>query len=305
MSKKHKAPATTIQGIFLDFLEESTLKGCQKRGRDLLSCYWQSYSDLVQQRSQIFQDLLTSLRGSVKKYPIEKYSRIVNNKYSLDPLSTIGSVLKPYGNRFNIGGIEDTGKFQPFNALYIAQDDDAAHAEYFNVDAISPELGKVLSPEEVSLNKKSNYSHYVVSGMLEEVVEIANAKPFEQFLSTINKINYSHSTTNLFKLHGLTPEVTIKSFRQLKSALLEPKWQIYPALYEIPSTSQIFGQLVFQAGIQGIVYPSTKYPGKKCIVIYPENFKDNDSVVYLDSIATLNPHITKTKIDKDTFRLFI
>ena len=54
---------------------------------------------------------------------------------------------------------------------------------------------------------------------------------------------------------------------------------------DVPAPSQIFGHIVYSANIQGILYQS-KYTDKKCLVIFPENFKDQDGHIELsDSVA--------------------
>jgi hypothetical protein len=55
--------------------------------------------------------------------------------------------------------------------------------------------------------------------------------------------------------------------------------------FDVPSTSQIFGQLAIDAGIEGIVYPS-KFTNKNCLVIFPQNFEKNSkSFIQLDDTA--------------------
>jgi len=65
-------------------------------------------------------------------------------------------------------------------------------------------------------------------------------------------------------------------------------------LLDIPSNSQIFGQLIMEAGIQGILYKS-KLTGKECLAIYPFNFPNSDSFIQLnDESPNLN---TPSRID--------
>ncbi|MBC6415356.1 MAG: hypothetical protein GDA46_03080 [Bdellovibrionales bacterium] len=60
-------------------------------------------------------------------------------------------------------------------------------------------------------------------------------------------------------------------------------WRKYPSIYNIPSISQIFGQLVRNAGIEAIVYKSTKKSKTDlCMTLFPENFKHSDSYIKLE-----------------------
>ncbi len=58
------------------------------------------------------------------------WSRIVDYRYGLEPLSGAGS-LKGAGGRFNIGSELSPGTFTAFPALYIAEDYEAAFRERF------------------------------------------------------------------------------------------------------------------------------------------------------------------------------
>ncbi|MFQ5433081.1 MAG: hypothetical protein ACE5EN_11325 [Nitrospinota bacterium] len=52
-------------------------------------------------------------------------------------------------------------------------------------------------------------------------------------------------------------------------------------LSDIPANSQIFGQLVNEAGIDGIIYPS-KMTKKDAVAIFTRNFENSGSWVKLD-----------------------
>ena len=51
-------------------------------------------------------------------------------------------------------------------------------------------------------------------------------------------------------------------------------------IFDIPSNSQIFGQMVRASGISGILYYS-KNTKKECLAIFPDNLKDSSSYVEL------------------------
>jgi len=63
--------------------------------------------------------------------------------------------------------------------------------------------------------------------------------------------------------------------------LLSPDWRKKPSIYDIPANSQIFGHLIYTAGIDGILYPS-KLTEKPCLAIYPRNFPGSDSFIQMD-----------------------
>lgn len=71
--------------------------------------------------------LIEKLNNSFISYSNKNWVRIVSWKYSNDPLSIKGSCLNAPGGRFNYGDIGD--EYDPFGALYIAEDFDTAHKE--------------------------------------------------------------------------------------------------------------------------------------------------------------------------------
>jgi hypothetical protein len=66
--------------------------------------HWEFYSELAYLRNQIYDALKTSLREVAAPFEFLGWQRAVKYKYSLDPLSTKGSLVDP-GGRFNIGAM--------------------------------------------------------------------------------------------------------------------------------------------------------------------------------------------------------
>jgi hypothetical protein len=85
-------------------------------------------------------------------------------------------------------------------------------------------------------------------------------------------------------------------------ALQDPNWRFWPIHFDVPTTPQLFGQIVVDAGIEGIAYTSvlTKKP---CLVIYPQNFANSSSYVQLDDPTPVD--IVEKRIDATTFKSFV
>ena len=69
--------------------------------------------------------------------------------------------------------------------------------------------------------------------------------------------------------------------------------------HDVPAPCQLFGQLVAKVGIEGIVYPS-KFGGKDCLAIFPQNFEGADVFVQLDDPAP--PGVQVRRLDATTWR---
>lgn len=118
------------------------------------------YSELVLQREQLKDQIFDVLREKcISGYKFSNWQRAVKYKYSLHPLSCVGSMTF-IGQRFNYGS-DINGNLTAFPALYIAADKDTALQETLGQTDNNSE--KRLSSQELALmtdkeilNLKSN-----------------------------------------------------------------------------------------------------------------------------------------------------
>jgi hypothetical protein len=109
-------------------------------------------------------------------------------------------------------------------------------------------------------------------------------------------VDSNHSAKEL----GIQQPGVIKKADDLLEILLHPDWRQAPSIGDVPSNPQIFGHLVYTAGIEGILYPS-KFTGELCLAVFPRNFVGTDSFVALDDEA---PHLkVPTRIDANSWSL--
>src|SRR5215469_13537750 len=83
---------------------------------------------LRQRNESRLRDALLS--QTLSSFEFDGWSRIVDYRYGLEPLSVAGS-LKGEGGRFNIGGELSPAAFTAFPALYVAEDYETAFRERF------------------------------------------------------------------------------------------------------------------------------------------------------------------------------
>ena len=86
-------------------------------------------------------------------------------------------------------------------------------------------------------------------------------------LRTAAKLNVFVELTKGFKLSpvleesakrlGLPKPTIAQRSQDLLDTLLGKDWRMPPTIGDVPANSQIFGQLIYQAGIEGILYPSS------------------------------------------------
>jgi hypothetical protein len=241
---------------------------------ELVRFHWQYNSELAFQRNRIRERLRSSLRERAKPFEFQKWQRIVRYKYSLTPLSSKGSLTDP-GGRFNIGQL-DPARYPVFPALYIASDKGTALAEVLGrEDSINS-----LTPEEIALTKPDSITAVSVSGKLESIFDIRERGNLATFVSLTKDFKFSKSLIlTARRLHF--PLQLIRTAKQLGDVLEMRNWREWPMVFDVPNTCQVFGGLVMNAGIEGILYNSA-ITRRVCLAIFPQNFLNSSSFLELD-----------------------
>jgi hypothetical protein len=236
-----------------------------------------------------------SLRERAEPCEFSGWQRAVKYRYSLAPLSTKGSLSDP-GGRFNIGAI-DPSRFSVFPALYLASDKKTALAELLGRDGPA----NSLTPEELALTKATSITVVSVSGRLESVLDIRDAKNLAGFVNLIKDFRLSRGLILKAKNVGLAVKI-VRSAAQLVKELQTFRWREWPMGYDVPSAPQIFGRIVLDAGIEGILYDSV-LTHNLCSAIYPQNFQNSSSYIGLDDPCP--SETIQKRIDSTTFKDFV
>lgn len=240
----------------------------------ILRYYWDLFSDYAYERHKLADQIRAALLEASSSFEFKGWQRQVRYKYSLIPLSTRGSLIEP-GGRFNIPDINPE-QIPPFPALYIAQNKETVLQE---AGQSGKESGP-LSALDLALTKPDSISIVAVSGKLGSVIDLHDLKRLKPLLKLIKGMSASKNTLEAAKKLKLPPPLTVRTLKDLENSLLEPNWRAMCMQFDIPANCQIFGQLVANAGIEGILYPS-KFSKKKCLAIYPQNF-DEESYVSIE-----------------------
>jgi hypothetical protein len=276
--------------IHLDtFTLKDVLDG-KRRQEEFKRLYWDWFNELAYQRFRIFGELKTALvEAAVGPEEFSNYYRSVTYKWSHDPLSVRGSVLNDAGGRFNFGDIARI-QYPPFPCLYLGSDKMTSLQELFQVP---PSGREGLTSSELALSNPSSETSVVVYGSLGTVIDLNQPDRLKDFVNLIKDFKITEPVIKEGRRLGVdvTPVGTVQG---LIIALLYPNWRAYPMHVDVPASCQIFGQLVSEAGIEGIKYPS-KYGGKDCLAVFPQNFSGTDSFVQLKDQAP--PGVTRIRLD--------
>lgn len=260
-------------------LESGTVEGARKAKKILaerIEFEYAYYAELARQRSAIQDELRQSLIKTSISYEMTNWQRAVKYKYALHPLYALGSI-EHIGGRFNMGKAINS-EMPVFPGLYLAQDKDTALQEHLGQVAIP---GAKLSAREIALTAPGSEAIVSVSGSLDKIVDLTKGNTLKEFVNLIKGFQISPRLMHRAKELNRGNCLIVKTELMLRNTLLAMNWRESPSNYDIPANSQIFGHLVYSAGIEGILYPS-KFNGKSCLVAFPRNFVNTDSCIFLD-----------------------
>lgn len=283
------------QTILLDQFSVADIRRRKNLGDKFLKFHWDYYSWLAHERSKITEEIRKSLCEAVtQNFQFTKWQRVLRYKHSLKPFSVAGSLVDP-GGRFNIGDL-NSSKFTPFPALYIAAHKDTALQELL---CQKIEIGKEEQALSFALADPTSITNVSLSGFLDSIIDLRESNRLQPFLNLIKDFSIPEYLEKAAKEIGERIDL-IKMVPILIEALLIPRWRQWPMMFDIPSASQIFGQLVADAGIEGILYPS-KFTEKECLVIFPQNFGATDSFIEIDDESP--PESKIRRLDANTWKI--
>ncbi len=283
----------------IDQFTLSDIRAGKKFEARIREFHWRFYADLVLQRAEVREELHKAvMKAALEGREINKWQRVIHYRWSLKPLSAGGS-LGSSGGRFNIGR-GDTERFPAFPALYLASDFETAISESLGQGLKTQ--GKLTAFDQALAGEKS-FLRFTVSGRVETVIDLEHLERLKPVIDIIKEFRISPEVMKLGRELAnemkAPPPTLIRSLRDLETALFVPNWRELPIQLGIPSTSQIFGQLVYQSGVEAIHYPS-KFTDRPCMAIFPELFARSPSFIALDDEAPPRKDVIM-RLDRETW----
>jgi hypothetical protein len=235
---------------------------------------------LAAQRQIHLGDLLRTLRDAARPAPFTftDWVRMCDYRYSHQPLSAYGSTIGA-GGRFNYGDALDNIKEPPFPALYLSSNERVAHREFFSAP---PSTSDSLTAIDMALMQERDYALYHVSGTIHHLLDLTKPARLRKFTKVLARFTVSKEVLGIAETAGLQPRPLVFDVESLLRAVSEPNWRGWPRQHGLPASCQIFGELAWSAGYEGILYRSTKRGGK-CLAVFPQNFDKSESRVQLQN----------------------
>lgn len=280
----------------LELLEQfsrASLSQWKAAARSLAALNNALFFGLESQRAEIANALVESVRlGVTGPFSFQNWARIVDWRYSTAPLSMAGSV-RGDGGRFNIGSTLNPAAYSPFPALYLAEDFETAYRERFGLKRASAVGG--LSAEEITLRRLTSFTHVKLRGTVDGVIDIGNPESLKAIVAVLARFKMPVNVLSTARALGLRPVGLIRTTAGLQRQLLHSNWRVQPAQYDLPANSQIFGRLCAAAGVHGILYPSAKDSSKRCLALFPQNWRAADS--FAEVVDTPPSQASETRLD--------
>lgn len=284
MAPRHKKryrrpPPRKREPVVFEQFTESDIQRWASWGAAGRRFHWDWYSDLAYQRSLIAAPIKAALLTAIEPFAFSKWQRVGRLKYALEPLSTVGSRRNKPGGRFNFGTI-DTALFPPFPALYLASDRETAMQEVLGQEAAA--IGE-LDAFEFAVAKPDAIFNVPVSGSLRAVIDLRKPEKLDPFVTLIKDFKIKGDIQEMARASNMPPPTLVRSRDELLNVMMDSNWRQWPSLFGVPSSSQIFGQLASDAGIEGVIFPS-KFNGNANIALYPKNFGAESFVELVDEV---------------------
>lgn len=296
-----KAPANLMRPqeafFILDSFSANDIDRWQDNHKNLYEFYWNEYSYYAHFRTQKAEFLRNALLEKSNSLNFKDWYRCVDSAYLTKPLFATGSRVSLQGGRFNIGQV-DSGKFPSFSALYLAENEETAFKEKFQIK----NTNSFFDSSDFGLRKKSSFHFFRINGRLDNVIDIRSPENLKPFLKQIKKLTPPNELIEKARKLGLNPPDAIRTLKKLMATLSDQEWSTYPTAIDIPSNSQIFGLIAKTAGLHGVLYKS-KFQSGSCLAIFPENFINSESMIELSDITDVT--IPVTRVDKNNCALVL
>lgn len=265
----------------LDRFSEASLRQWQKLSEDLDELERTLHFAIEPERRRLRPELIAALDASLgEPFTVHGWIRVVNYRFSLNPLSSAGS-LRAYGGRFNAGADLEPGTLDPWPALYLAEDFETAFREKFQMR--SEALTEGLRPQELALGPQGSHATVAVTGRLTRVFDMTSVAALDPLARVLRRIKMPTRARQLKKKLQIPNHALwmVQTGKQLYDAVLKHNWRVLPAQFDLPAQSQTVAELIRAAGFEAILYQSTMGPGK-CLAVFPDRLAESSFIALAD-----------------------
>jgi hypothetical protein len=287
-------PATLYQ---LESFSSEDIVRLDAASRKLDELHEVLYFELERHRLARREALLSALRSRpAPPLALDPWFRVVEYRYCLEPLSSVGSALR-IGGRFNLGKELRDGYFESFPALYVAETVETAYREFYQIENQSDAGG--LSSRDLTLRRPGGFLTAEIQGQLGLVFDAGDLKALAPFAAVVSQFKMPRRATQIIREMKLRNWKLAQTAIDVRRQLLLSTWREEPRQFDLPANSQIFGRLARDAGYEAILYPSSK-SAARCLAVFPENLREPDS--FLELRGAYPEEVQVRRLDASTVR---
>jgi hypothetical protein len=130
---------------------------------------------------------------------------------------------------------------------------------------------------------------------------LTNAQNLQPFVNLIKNFTLPQHLFALAKKFKFPEPNVVQDVEQMLQTIMIANWRENPMLLDIPANGQIFGQIVSEAGIDGILYSSTKNIAKKCLAIFPTSVAN--TLTYIELEGQIPAKVMAKRLDSTSWKL--
>lgn len=277
--------------MLLDSFTLADVAGNRARGQLLRSFQLALFYGLEAQRELQKSRILNAIHGGCRpNFAFENWARVVDQRFSNDALSPCGSLY--ISGRFNIGRDVSPPRFPTFPALYVASNHATAFCEKFGVEHDAKYQG--LTSDELRACSGQSWSSFSVNGVVHRVLDLTDNAVPAQLCAIFARFSIPVEAMRAARMAGLGKATIVRTLPQFYKTVLANNWRAMPSQFNLPSNSQIIGQLAAEAGCEAILYPSVQYPSGMCLALLTRCIANDGTFVEISGTAST---VAITRVD--------
>ena len=157
-----------------------------------------------------------------------------------------------------------------------------------------------MSPLKSDRLLEHGVSHTTVflQGHLSRIIDLGQPDTLNDIARVFGKIKMPERGRKLKSALRIPSHALImaKTGKQILNMVVNHNWRVLPIQFGLPSQSHILADLVRAAGFEGILYQSSKGPGK-CLAVFPEALENGSYIELRDTAPTT---VKYARLDADS-----
>jgi hypothetical protein len=216
--------------------------------------------------------------GHLLDFDVQAAARREVLRTALQRVPPVAVSLEGWCRLVNPGSDIDPLRFPAFPALYLAENFETAFREYHGLPKDSCIDG--LRSDELNLADPGCWTALQVTGRIDKAFDLTTGGNLEDVCRILARFKPFARVRRMAGRVGTPALASVGTPNGLLKTLMETSWKSWPVHFAVPANSQVFAQLVVEAGFEGILYRSAKGAGK-CLAVFTRRLGNSGSRIAL------------------------